>query len=247
MNEFLNDLPALEEGGTFDFGCHPGISCFNACCADLDLRLSPYDVLRLREALGLSSAAFMSRHGRVGIEENSGLPLVFLRMRDDRKRPCPFVSGEGCVVYPDRPGACRMYPLGRGTSLQSSDPRYVVVREEHCRGFESDNTWTAAGWLEDQGLGEYVRFDDQTMGLYGRVRELGVQLDRDQTGMILFALYHLDDFAARIGERGWLTRTPMPEDQKQAILQGGDKTLSFGYVWLERTLLAPCAQGSTSS
>ena len=31
----------------FTFACHPGVPCFTECCRELDLALTPYDVLRL--------------------------------------------------------------------------------------------------------------------------------------------------------------------------------------------------------
>ena len=46
--EFMENLPELEPGKTFCFACHPEVPCFNRCCAELTLPLTPYDVLRLR-------------------------------------------------------------------------------------------------------------------------------------------------------------------------------------------------------
>ena len=33
----------LRDDSTFQFRCHPGIACFNACCKDIDITLTPYD------------------------------------------------------------------------------------------------------------------------------------------------------------------------------------------------------------
>ena len=63
----LDALPALGADDRLGFACHPGVPCFNACCRDLDLLLYPYDVLRLRRALGLDSPGFLSRHGRTAL------------------------------------------------------------------------------------------------------------------------------------------------------------------------------------
>jgi Fe-S-cluster containining protein len=110
--EFLNDMPQLAPGEKFQFRCHPGVDCFNACCSDLNLMLTPYDALRLRRFLGLSSRDFVQRHCMVSAGRDLGFPLVQMRMLDDARRSCPFVRPEGCSVYGDRPGACRTYPLG---------------------------------------------------------------------------------------------------------------------------------------
>lgn len=53
--ELLDSLPELKPGETFCFDCNPDVPCFNRCCAELTLPLTPYDVLRLRRNLGLGS------------------------------------------------------------------------------------------------------------------------------------------------------------------------------------------------
>ena len=42
----------------FTFACHPEVPCFNQCCRRLNLVLTPYDVLRLKNHLGMSSEEF---------------------------------------------------------------------------------------------------------------------------------------------------------------------------------------------
>ncbi len=103
------------EAETFRFSCHPGVSCFGACCSDLTLMLLPYDVLRLRRRLGLGSREFLDTYTET-LEGDGGVPRVQLRMGDDEQRSCPFVDDGACTVYEDRPGACRMFPLGRAAT-----------------------------------------------------------------------------------------------------------------------------------
>ena len=42
----------------FRFRCRKGIACFNKCCEDTDILLTPYDLLRLKNRLDLSSRFF---------------------------------------------------------------------------------------------------------------------------------------------------------------------------------------------
>ena len=59
--EFMENLPELEPGKTFCFACHPEVPCFNRCCAELTLPLTPYDVLRLRRHMNnMPSEAFLN-------------------------------------------------------------------------------------------------------------------------------------------------------------------------------------------
>ncbi len=40
----------------FQFRCHKGIACFNKCCENIDIMLTPYDILRLKNRLGITVA-----------------------------------------------------------------------------------------------------------------------------------------------------------------------------------------------
>jgi Fe-S-cluster containining protein len=101
--------------GDGGFECRPGISCFTQCCGDVNIFLTPYDVLRLKNALGLSSEDFLAQYTLLPFHPGQMLPVVMLRMREDEGKRCPFVTEQGCGVYADRPWACRMYPLGSAT------------------------------------------------------------------------------------------------------------------------------------
>ena len=52
----------LDDDTKIQFRCHKGISCFNACCKNADITLTPYDVLRLKKRLGLTSGEFLKQH-----------------------------------------------------------------------------------------------------------------------------------------------------------------------------------------
>lgn len=42
-----------------DFHCSAGLACFTACCRDVNIFLSPYDILRMKNALRISSGDFL--------------------------------------------------------------------------------------------------------------------------------------------------------------------------------------------
>lgn len=75
----------------FTFLCGPEAPCFTACCADLNLLLTPYDVLRMKKRLGLSAGEFLGEY-TAPFEEEFVFPLICLKMRDDERRSCPFVT-----------------------------------------------------------------------------------------------------------------------------------------------------------
>ena len=108
----LKDRRLLEGGDTFHFGCHQGLECFTHCCRDINILLTPADVLHLARRLEMATGDFLDKHTQMPITKELFLPVVMLKMGDEPEKRCSFVSEEGCGVYEDRPWACRMYPLG---------------------------------------------------------------------------------------------------------------------------------------
>jgi Fe-S-cluster containining protein len=240
---FLDSLPELAPDQEFRFACHPQVPCFNACCGDLNLMLTPYDVLRLRRALGEPSAEFIRTRVHVALAPDTGLPLMRLRMRDDKRRSCPFVSPGGCTVYPHRPSACRTYPLGRATRLGEGGEvleRFFLVREGHCKGFAQDSAFTPATWLADQELAVYNASNDRTMRLMARVKATGRPVDPRHANMAALALYQLDSFANFIRDTGVLGRLDMAPGRAEAVLADEAARLEFAQDWLTLVLFGCC-------
>lgn len=188
----------LGDNETFRFSCHPKVSCFTDCCCQLDLALSPYDVLRLRYALGISAADFLDRYAIIEKAEDDAFPQVFLTMIDDGRASCPFVNKEGCSVYQNRPGACRTYPVGRGACLDETGQQsqlFVLLTEPHCRGFANGPDISVNEWIADQELAIYNEFNDLLMMIlhHRRIKE-GLRPDEQQQARYLSVLYDLDAF-----------------------------------------------------
>ena len=233
---FLESLPEIKKDQAFEFACHPKVPCFNACCGDLNLMLTPYDVLRLRRALSESSKDFIQNRAEVGMAPDTGFPVLTLRMLEHDKKPCPFVSDSGCTLYEHRPGACRTYPLGRATRMDKAGKvaeRFFLVQEPHCLGFDEKTTWTPETWLKDQGLEAYNQFNDRYMGLMARQKDTGQKIQSGQTNMALLALYQLDSFLNFIRDMKVFDRLNLSKDRQQAILDNEEARLEFALDWLE--------------
>ena len=73
----LDSLPApdkrLRLSDSFRFSCHKGLACFGKCCWNRDITLTPYDVLRLKNALQLHSDEILTRYTLYRIDSASGL------------------------------------------------------------------------------------------------------------------------------------------------------------------------------
>ncbi len=96
---------------TFSFACNETIPCFTKCCHNADMFLYPYDIIRLKQNLGMTSEEFLVKHTITAFRDNPFFPSVMLKMSDDQGHPCSFLTKKGCTVYEDRPYSCRAYPL----------------------------------------------------------------------------------------------------------------------------------------
>lgn len=220
------------------FSCHPGISCFTACCADLHLVLTPYDILRMKKRLGLASGEFLERYTEPHDGRESALPLVRLRMTEGEGRPCPFVSPKGCTIYEDRPGACRLYPLGRAASGlpgREEGSFYFVVNESHCLGFGEDREWTVEEWVRDQGAGLYNEMNRPWMEVVtGRV--LG-ELTEKRLAMFHMVSYNLDRFREFVFRTTFLDAFDVSPEEVRGASTDDAKLLRLGMSWLRFALL----------
>ena len=71
-----NNMTPLELSDTFKFSCSEKVPCFNECCQDLNQFLTPYDILRLKNRLGLTSGLFLERFTSQHTGPESGLPII---------------------------------------------------------------------------------------------------------------------------------------------------------------------------
>ncbi|MCK7513064.1 MAG: YkgJ family cysteine cluster protein [Desulfobacterales bacterium] len=194
----------------FKFRCHKGIDCFTKCCNNIKILLTPYDIIRLKKRLGISSGEFLTDYTYVEVEDKTSHPFVFLKMKNDEDKKCPFVTTEGCTIYEDRPANCRYYPVGQA-SLKKLDTTidevitqefYFFVKEDHCHGFREDTDWTIASWRDDQGVDIY---DDMNRGwkeILFETEPAGARAGREETeGLLHGQLRRRQVQAVRFRER----------------------------------------------
>jgi hypothetical protein len=227
----------------FKFKCHPGLSCFTECCKGIDIILTPYDIIRLKNRLGLSSDEFLTIYTEPRLLEKTGLPVVTLKQMDEEqgqgdRKICPFVRPDGCIVYEDRPSTCRYYPLGMATLSHKDDPAgdefYFFVNEPHCRGFEEDQEWTVTGWRKNQGVDEHDRINAKWTDLFVRKRSFppNMQVTEQTKKMFFLASYNIDRFREFVFESSFLERYEVAQQTLEKIREDEIALLEFGLQWL---------------
>lgn len=235
---------SLPEGDRFRFSCHKDVSCFTDCCRDLNLMLTPYDVLRVRRTLGMDSTAFLDRYTVTETDPDWKIPVVKLKMEENALRSCPFVSKEGCRIYPDRPAACRAYPLGRAARRSPHGPgvpvvqeKYFLVKEPHCLGFQETQEWAVAEWMQNQGIVPYNEMNDRWMEFLSRYKPGGrTELSPKQWRMFYMAVYSLDRFRDFVFGTRFLSLFVLSEETQKSIRESDEELLKFAFKWLAFSL-----------
>jgi hypothetical protein len=236
------DVTPISLKESFCFACHPEVPCFNECCRDLNQFLTPYDILRLKNHLGLSSGQFLEQYTSQHVGPESGLPIITLKPGDQQNLICPFVTPQGCRVYENRPSSCRIYPLMRGVARSRETGRmteqFMVLKEPHCCGFEGGQTKTVQQWIEDQEIAIYNEINDKLMQIISlKNRRIPGVLDIKSRHLFFTALYDLDSFRSQIASNGLLGDCQFDSSMVDKALKDDLVLLEVGMKWIERVLI----------
>lgn len=248
MNDF--SMRKIANNEQFRFQCNEDQPCYNRCCHEAVVPLTPYDALRLSENLELDSESFLKAFAAMNIMDDTGLPLPMLRMIESPDAPCPFLSPGGCSSYEDRPGACRSYPLGLAASLESTqdEDHYFLIEEKECCGQNCGQAWTAGEWLQNEGMEKYVHFNKLYANLAAAIREKNFRLDSRLGNMFFLCLYQPERFRDLIRKMNLFSRLNPGEEAKEQMMstssQASEALLEYAFKWLNFVLSGLDPQGN---
>jgi Fe-S-cluster containining protein len=222
--------PKLDFQSRFRFKCHPGVTCFTTCCADVTIFLTPYDVLRLRQRLDIPYREFMDRFSLMLSREQQLLPLVVLKMADNERKTCPFVTADGCTVYEDRPWACRMFPL----DVDEKEEFSIIAAQERCRGLLEEDETRVIEWIEDQGVFDYQRVNNYYAEIttHPKMKELDVTNEQIRQ-MIYMATYDLDRFREFVLSSRFKDVFELDENLLEQVRVDDSDLLRLGLDWIK--------------
>ena len=239
--EKLKELPGryLGEKDTFSFRCYPGIGCYNRCCRNLNLFLYPYDVLRLKNALNISSDEFLDQYVDVVLRSGNFFPEVLLRMSENEDKTCPFVVDEGCAVYLDRPDTCRKFPVEQGVLYDAAGKKSTAVYffrpPDFCLGPQEDREWTGAAWTQDQGETDYHKMTLRWADLKRlfQADPWGTEGSKGPRAKMAFmATYNIDRFREFVFNSSFLKRYKVKTAVLKKINADDEELLKFGFDWV---------------
>jgi Fe-S-cluster containining protein len=237
----MENFDKLNIDDRFYFSCKSEYPCYNQCCTDINIFLTPYDVLRMRKHLKISSEEFLEKYALQPFTKEQKLPVVLLKLLKDDKKSCPFVIEEGCSIYEHRPWSCRMYPIGLASQkTKVDDPGnefYFLQKDDFCHGITTKQEWTIESWMQDQGTEPYER----ASSLYREIVlhpffNKGNDLTPPKMEMFHTVFYNLDKFREFIFESTFLKRFEVAKETLIAIKNDDIRLMEFGVDWLKFSL-----------
>jgi len=174
------------------------------------LLLTPYDVLRLKRRLGLSSDDFLRDYTVLALHDEKKVPFLALHADGGGPEGCCFHGEEGCAVFPDRPWSCR---------IPSPCPhaRHQPAGSEDLEAYER---WGEA--FRDLVLHEGMQRADG--------------LSPEKLDMWFTACYDLDRFREFVLGSTLLQRFEVDEDLVEELRHDDEVLLRFAFQWLQFSL-----------
>jgi hypothetical protein len=224
------------------FRCHRDVGCWNACCANIDITLTPYDVLRLKNHLELSSGDFLKQFTVPYEMDQDGMPGVKLRPVEGGTA-CQFMKPEGCGVYENRPTACRYYPIAL-LSMRNQDEYtdravYAMVEEKHCLGHQEPRSLTIDAYRQEQGVDEYDEKGRGWRQLVLKRKSAGPGIGKPpavSNQLFFMASYDIDRFRAFVSSDSFNRTYEIPMDVMAVLLDDDEALMEFGYNFLKHSL-----------
>jgi uncharacterized protein len=232
----------FDDSKVIQFQCRKGISCWNACCSNIDISLTPYDILRLKNRFEMDSGVFLQKYTVPYEMDKNSIAGVKLRPVENGTA-CQFMRPEGCSVYEDRPTACRYYPIALLSSRRQDEyidrEAYAMVKEAHCLGHNEPRELSVADYRKEQGLEKYDELARGWRQLILKKQSSGPTIGKpSKRSLELFFMvcYDLDRFSTFVASDGFNALYDLGDEEMQKILSDDTELMLFGFRFLKQIL-----------
>jgi uncharacterized protein len=232
----------IEADHVIQFSCHKGIGCWNACCANIDISLTPYDIIRLKNRLGISSPQFLRDYTVPYEMDKDGIAGVKFRPVEGGTA-CRFMQPEGCGVYEDRPTACRYYPVAllsmRKQDEYTDTQAYALVKEDHCKGHEVARPISIADYRKEQGVEEYDELARGWRQLILKKKSSGPAIgapSMKSRQLYFMACYDIDTFRDYVESEVFQELFALTKEEWEKILSTDTELMLFAFRYLKQVL-----------
>lgn len=236
-------VPTMYAGDKeIQFSCHKGIGCWNACCSNIDISLTPYDIVRLKQRLGMTSTQFLRDYTVPYEMEKDGIAGVKFRPVENGTA-CRFMQPEGCAVYEDRPTACRYYPVAllsmRKQDEYTDTQSYALVEEEHCKGHQVARKLTIDQYRQEQGVAEYDELARGWRQLVLKKKSAGPSIGAPSLKsrqLFFMACYDVDTFRDFVDSEAFNKLFKLDPEMRKMLMADDVELMQFAFRFLKQVL-----------
>jgi hypothetical protein len=168
----------------------------------------------------MTTTEFIAQHTEAG--------GTVLRTHDENNRACIFLNQQGCSVHPDRPLACRLYPLARWVDPDGRESFGHLTPHPKTKGSYGTSA-TVADYLDEQGVAPFIEMGDRYGVVYQRMVEVLGSLDPEELDRRSSRRDDVDEKAPGLAASSWididktiadfckLHRRPVPDDLEGTV------------------------------
>ena len=169
------DLNEISDGKKYyadsmvKIGCNDCAGCHKCCSGMSDtIILDPYDICIMSRATGLGFEELLRDKLELNVVDGIILPNIKMEPQ------CGFLSKEGrCSIHANRPGICRLFPLGR---VYEDDSFYYINQVGEC-DYPSKYKVKLNQWLGYDNIREYEAF---IQDWHGFIKEMEAYVMADE-------------------------------------------------------------------
>ncbi len=234
----------LHANDTFRFRCHKAIACFNKCCENIDILLTPWDIARMARHFGIGTREAIDRYTVDFAMDAAGMPGLKLA-RQVGSTACVHLTPAGCGIYADRPAACRYYALGtvalRKTDSSQVEDTYFVVREPHCLGHDEPHEQTIAQYRAEQRVDVYDEANREWREIVLKKRSSGPTVGTPPARsfeLFFLASYDLDGFRRFVASESFAATFEVEPETLAEVADDDRAALAFAMRFLRQALFA---------
>ncbi|MEW6108147.1 MAG: YkgJ family cysteine cluster protein [Nitrospirota bacterium] len=232
----INSHPArlgIDDG--FSFNCGNELECFNKCCRNINLYLTPYDISRIKRRLEIPSYEFLKIYTIPLFPEEIGHPVILMKMVPDETRNCPFVSEEGCMIYDDRPWSCRSFPLE--PIADSNPPEFEIIKRDFCKGFDKGRPHSIKKWRDTQNMAFYEDMNEDWKKLtHNKNFDSRNLLQGSARDIFFIGSYNIDEFRNLVFKGDFLNHFDVEKRVIKKIRTDETELLRFSFRWMRHVL-----------
>jgi hypothetical protein len=190
----------------FRFACHKGKECYTHCCSDLNIILTPYDIIRMKNKLNLTCDQFLAIYTKPELLSRTRLPVPTLKMLDDVQP-----TGEDFYLMV-RESHCLGF---------EADKEWTVGQWRENQGIEPYDEINHS-WME-------LMLRKKSFGFQA-------DLSEESRSMFFMVSTNVDKLERFIFESSLLKKYDVEKDVIEKIKTDEVARLKFGFDWLQSAL-----------